>query len=191
MSFMGTWCLVPVDADTIDHYAPLLRPAIDEEAAQSSEFLQWWRTLADTKEARHQFMEAAAPGALAEHICVVYEAWNRGHDASLPPIVVTVRKRFPAAALAYAVGPERFLQIPGWLGDLVLSPEQVRQALPAIERAFAWNPQERSRAAQRLDDTLRDEGSQEDIDALLDGIPPLWRAAADAGRGVLGAHFIP
>ncbi|MCC9309968.1 hypothetical protein LN042_23320 [Kitasatospora sp. RB6PN24] len=108
MSFMGRWCLVPVDSGTIDHYAPLLQPAIDEEADQSSEFLQWWRTLADTKEARLQFLEAAAPYALAEHLRVVYEAWKRGHDAPLPHIAVTVRKRYPAAALAYAAGPERF-----------------------------------------------------------------------------------
>ncbi len=193
MSFLGMWCLLPMTADAITQYTPDLQPAIDAEATQprSRDLLQWWHEKGSSEETRHQLIEAAAPSALDEQICLVYEAWEHGRDDSLPRLVVSARNSYPAAALAYALGPERFAHMPGWFGDLILTPEQVRQTLTAIEQAFTWNTQNRRQAEQRLAAALRDEGDQADIDALLDGVPPVWRAAAAADRGLLGAHFIP
>ncbi|WP_158714163.1 hypothetical protein [Kitasatospora aureofaciens] len=84
----------------------------------------------------HQFIDAAGPSALDERICLVYEAWERGYDKALPHLAVSVRKGYPATAMAFALGPERTAALPGWFGDLILTPEQVRQTLPAVEQAF-------------------------------------------------------
>ncbi|GAA1236474.1 hypothetical protein GCM10009665_28240 [Kitasatospora nipponensis] len=193
MSFLGMWCLVPMQADAITRYAPDLLPAVEEEAAHpsSGDLLRWWREVGSTEESRHRFVEAAAPSALDERICRVYEAWECGRDEALPYLAVSCRNSYPAAAMAFALGPERFAHLPGWIGDLVLTPEQVRRTLPAIERAFTWSTGDRAEAERLLTAALRDEGDREDIDALLDGVPPVWRAAAGAGRGLLGAHFVP
>ncbi|MFJ9846782.1 hypothetical protein ACIRYZ_41400 [Kitasatospora sp. NPDC101155] len=138
-----------------------------------------------------EFLDAAGPSALDERICLVYEAWERGYDMALPHLTVATRKAHPAAAMAFALGPQRNAELPGWFGDLVLTPEQVLQTLPAVERAFTWTTRTRHQAELLLAAALHPEGDQEDIDALLDGVPPVWRAAARAGRGLLGAHFIP
>ncbi|MFF0413427.1 hypothetical protein ACFYUY_23695 [Kitasatospora sp. NPDC004745] len=139
----------------------------------------------------HQFIDVAGPSALDERICRVYEAWERGYDKALPHLAVSTRKAYPATAMAFALGPERNAELPGWFGDLILTPQQVRQTLPAVERAFTWSTETRRRAELLLTTALYPEGDQEDIDALLDGVPPVWRAAARAGQGLLGAHFIP
>ncbi|WP_035839022.1 hypothetical protein [Kitasatospora azatica] len=193
MSFLGMWCLVPMKADAITQYTPDLRPAVEEEAAHPSsrDLLRWWQEVGSTEESRHRFVESAAPSALDERICLVYEAWEHGRDESLPYLVVSSRNSYPAAAMAFALGPERFAHLPGWIGDIILTPDQVRQSLPAIERAFSWSTQSRRQAERLLAAALRDEGEQADIDALLDGVPPVWRAAAEADRGLLGTHFIP
>ncbi|WP_329586863.1 hypothetical protein OG500_36795 [Kitasatospora sp. NBC_01250] len=193
MSFLGMWCLVPMKAEAITRYAPELRPAIEDEAAHptSKDLLRWWQEVGSTEASRHDFVESAAPSALDERICLVYEAWNHGRDESLPYLAASARNSFPAAALAFALGPERFAQLPGWFGDLILTPAQVRDTLPAVEHAFTWSPQSRPHAEHLLTAALRDEGTRADIDTLLDGVPPVWRAAAEAGRGLLGAHFVP
>ncbi|MFD5466073.1 hypothetical protein ACFWIQ_25040 [Kitasatospora sp. NPDC127059] len=193
MSFLGMWCLVPMAADTITHYWKDLAPAVEAEAAlpASRDLLRWWQQAGSSEATMHRFLDAAGPSALDERICVVYEAWERGHDEALPHLAVAARKAYPAAAMAFALGPERHAGLPGWFGDLALTPEQVRQALPAVERAFTWTTRTRDQAGQLLAAALHPEGDQEDIDTLLDGVPPVWRAAADAGRGLLGAQFIP
>ncbi|MFB6894249.1 hypothetical protein ACFCX4_33625 [Kitasatospora sp. NPDC056327] len=180
-------------ADAIARYAPELLPAIEAEAASpaAEAFLRRWRASGSTEEVRHDVVESGAPAALDVRIGRVHEAWEEGGDASLPSLAVSVRGSHPAAALAYALGPARFGGLPGWFGDLVLTPEQVRRTLPAVECAFTWTARDRHRAAVLLAAALRDEGDAYDIDTLLDGVPPVWRAAADAGRGLLGAHFVP
>ncbi|MER7708082.1 hypothetical protein ABTX81_34990 [Kitasatospora sp. NPDC097605] len=193
MSFHGLWCLLPVRADTVERYAPELLPAIEAEAAsaESAALLRRWRAAGSTEEIRDDLVGSAAPAALDTLIHRVYEAWEHGRVDALPRLVVSARKGYPAAALAYALGPERFAALPGWFGDLVLSPEEVRRTLPAVGCAFTWTARERHEAALRLAAALRDESDPADIDALLDGVPPVWRAAADAGLGLLGAHFLP
>ncbi len=187
------WCLVPVNADTVARYAPELAPAIEAEAARpaSTDLLQWWQATGSSPETMDRFIDLAAPSVLDERICTVYEAWEQGYDRSLPLLGVSARKAYPAAAMAFALGPRRYAELPGWFGDLILTPAEVAQSLPAIERAYDWTARSRRQAALLLTAALRDEGDPDDIDALLDGVPPVWRAAADAGRGLLGAHFIP
>ncbi|MFE3879481.1 hypothetical protein ACFXPX_34405 [Kitasatospora sp. NPDC059146] len=193
MSFLGMWCLVPVRPDTVARYAPELAPVIEAEAAlqASTDLLRWWRAGGSNPEALDRFIDLTAPSALDERICTVYEAWEQGYDKSLPHVVASARKAYPASAMAFALGPQRFAHLPGWFGDLLLTPEQVVQTLPAVERAYDWTPQSRHQAELLLTAALHDEGGRDDITALLDGVPPVWRAAANAGHGLLGAQFIP
>ncbi|GHF91833.1 hypothetical protein GCM10018790_81200 [Kitasatospora xanthocidica] len=193
MSFLGMWCLAPMDPDAIARYAPELAPAIAAEASRpaSMDLLEWWRSTGSVPEAMDRFIDLAGPSVLDERICTVYEAWERGYDKSLPHLGVATCKAYPAAGMAFALGPQRYTELPGWFGDLILTPEQVAQTLPAVERAYDWTPQSRRQAELRLTAALHGEGDRDDITALLDGVSPVWRAAADAGRGLLGAHFIP
>ncbi|MFF8772398.1 hypothetical protein [Kitasatospora sp. NPDC015120] len=71
-----------------------------------------------------------------------------------------------------------------------LAPAVEAQATLPESRDF-WTTETRRRAELLLTAALHSEGNQEDIDALLDGVPPIWRAAARAGQGLLGAHVIP
>ncbi|WP_158844597.1 hypothetical protein [Streptomyces sp. NRRL WC-3742] len=193
MSFLGMWCLIPMHADVIAQYSPELAPAVEAKAARpgSRALIRRWQQTGSTEEVMHEFLDEAGPSALDERICLVYEAWERGCDRDLPYLTVSVRKGYPAAALAYALGPQRSAELPGWFGDLVLSPEQVLRTLPAVERVFTWTAETRARAALLLAEALDPEGDRQDIDELLDGVLPVWRAAATAGRGLLGANFVP
>ncbi|MFI6151633.1 hypothetical protein ACIBCA_02940 [Kitasatospora sp. NPDC051170] len=193
MSFLGMWCLMPMHAEVVARYAPELAPAVEARASGpgSRTLIRRWERTGSTEAGMRQFLEDAGPSALDERIGLVYEAWERGCDRELPHLAVSVRKGHPATALAYALGPRRSAELPGWFGDIVLGPEEVRHTLPAVERAFSWGEEARARAAQLLRDALYPEADRQDVDALLDGVLPVWRAAAAAGRGLLGASFEP
>ncbi|MFE0461814.1 hypothetical protein ACFW1A_21460 [Kitasatospora sp. NPDC058965] len=193
MGWYGMWGLLPVRPETVERYGPLLRSAIDEERQlpASRELLREWHARGSGRWACDAFTEAAGPGALDGRIEVVYEAWEAGRDDGEPRVVVLCRKAFPAAALAYAMGPQRFSLLPGWFGDLVLTPAQVRASLPRVERAFTWTAAERADAERLLTEALRGDPDRADLDALLDGVPPVWRAAARGGFGLLGAQLLP
>ncbi|MFJ9953356.1 hypothetical protein [Kitasatospora sp. NPDC091207] len=119
----------------------------------------------------YRFAATAGPSALHQRICLVHEAWERGYDKALPHLSVATRKAYPATAMAFALGPQCNAELPGWSGDLILTPEQVLRTLPAVERAFTWTTRTRRRAEPLLAAALHPEGDREDIDALLDGVP--------------------
>ncbi|WRZ90954.1 hypothetical protein OHB54_18885 [Streptomyces sp. NBC_01007] len=54
-------------------------------------------------------------------------------DAEEGLFVATARKAAPFSALAYALGPDATLRLPGRFGDFLLDAEQARAQLPAVE----------------------------------------------------------
>ncbi|RSS58758.1 hypothetical protein [Streptomyces sp. WAC01280] len=69
----------------------------------------------------------------------------------------------------------------GWGGTFLLTPAQVAESLPRIERAFAFTPAERS-AAESQDWLDYADGEE----CVLDGPLRVWRTAAHRGMGLCG-----
>lgn len=113
----------------------------------------------------------------------VMEWWER-FSGDVEPVIVSVRKDNPVAALFHGLGPARAAALPGWAGDAVLTSDAVRRLLPAVEAAFAVTGAERARLLARIDDWTGDQEPEE----LLDGPLRVWRDAAGAGMGLLASR---
>ncbi|MCX4420132.1 hypothetical protein [Streptomyces mirabilis] len=62
--------------------------------------------------------------------------------------VAVARKAGPFSALAYALGPDAVLRLPGWFGDFLLDAEQVRAQLPAAEETRSLTGAQRRDAVE-------------------------------------------
>ncbi|GAA2483404.1 hypothetical protein GCM10010276_21140 [Streptomyces longisporus] len=98
------------------------------------------------------------------------------------------RKASPFSALAYALGPDAVLQLPGWFGDFLLYAEEVRAQLPAAEEALALTGARRRGAVERIHRWMTGLGDDPDHDAeeLLDGPLRVLRHAVRTGQGAAG-----
>ena len=213
MSFFGLWMVTPLPDEQIARLAPVLVPAIARQAALPQSRLLWqrWATAPgevrgyqpglqpdhpllltlDTSSSAFLELSSACPLNEEEAYDLVNEVWHLADvDASL---VVTCRKGYPAAALAHALGPERFARLPGWFGDFVLDAAQTRAALPLVRAALDLDADERRRAHARAVEWLCEvgDGGAEDATPLLDGLLPVWQAAVDASAGLFGHMVIP
>ena len=213
MSFFGLWMVAPLPDEEIARLAAVLMPVIEHQAALPHIRARWqrWATapeqvrghrqgldpdhpqllILDTSSTAFLELSSACPLNEEEPYNLVNEVWHLvDPDASL---VVTCRKGFPAAALAHALGPERFARLPGWFGDFVLDAAQTRAVLPHIREALALDADEHRQALARAVDWLCEvgDGDAEDATPLLDGLVPVWQAAVDAGAGLFGHMVIP
>ncbi|MET9899080.1 hypothetical protein [Streptomyces sp. NPDC006446] len=98
------------------------------------------------------------------------------------------RKAGPFSALAYALGPDAVLRLPGWFGDFLLDAEHVRSHLPAAEESLALNGVARRDAVERIHAWMSGSGDDagQDGDELLDGPLRVLRHAAHTGQGAAG-----
>ncbi|MER7753170.1 hypothetical protein [Kitasatospora sp. NPDC097643] len=188
MSFTAHWALMRMTAADVDRFAPRIRPLLAEHTAEPRirELRRRWEAGLTDEQA---FFELAAACPLDDHIEVVFEAWEAGHHTG-PYLHASCRKSYPMAGLAHGLGPERFAALPGWFGDLLLDPDEVRATLPAVEAALTLDGETRAAVIARASEVLV-EGFNEGADALLDGILWMWRAAAEAGHGLIGAQVVP
>ncbi|WP_427920302.1 hypothetical protein [Streptomyces sp. cg40] len=102
--------------------------------------------------------------------------------------VATARKASPFSALAYALGPDATLQLPGWFGDFLLDAGQVRTQLPAAEETLTLTGATRRDAIERIHAWMTGLGDDpaHDADELLDGPLRVLRHAARTGQGAAG-----
>ncbi|WP_435228478.1 hypothetical protein [Streptomyces sp. Tue6028] len=102
--------------------------------------------------------------------------------------VVTARKADPFSALAYALGPDATLRLPGRFGDFLLDAEQVRAELPAVEETLVLTGTPRRDAIERIHAWMTGLGDDpaHDADELLDGPLRVLRHAARTGHGAAG-----
>ncbi|MFF4923936.1 hypothetical protein ACFY4B_25420 [Kitasatospora sp. NPDC001261] len=189
MSFRGYWVVMPVPVDVVADVAPVFTPLIDAQAAAGRERLERWRHESPGRPDVTELHDLAAPYLLDDHLDVLFGIWGT-HEAAGPFLESSCRKGYPAVGLAHALRAERFLALPGWFGHFVLTPQEVRATLPAVQAALDLTPDQRSTVEQRLYDIL-DEVSEEDAAALLDDLVPVWRRAAATGQGLIGAQAIP
>ncbi|MGW2616747.1 hypothetical protein [Streptomyces sp. NPDC001500] len=109
-------------------------------------------------------------------------------DAEEGLFAAAARKASPFSALAYALGPDAVLRLPGWFGDFLLDARQVRSRLPAAEEALALTGARRRDAVERIHAWMSGLGDDpaHDADELLDGPLRVLRQAARAGQGAAG-----
>ncbi|MFJ8107093.1 hypothetical protein [Streptomyces sp. NPDC096132] len=102
--------------------------------------------------------------------------------------VATARRANPFSALAYALGPDATLRLPGWFGDFLLDAEQVRAQLPAAEEALTLTGTPRRDAIERIHAWMTGLGDDptHDADGLLDGPLRVLRHAARTHQGAAG-----
>lgn len=98
------------------------------------------------------------------------------------------RKASPFSALAYALGPDAVLRLPGWFGDFLLDAGQVRVQLPEAEETLALTGVQRCSSVERIHAWMTGVGDDPDHDAdeLLDGPLRVLRHAARTGLGAAG-----
>ncbi|MBQ0846816.1 hypothetical protein J8N05_01095 [Streptomyces sp. BH-SS-21] len=109
-------------------------------------------------------------------------------DAEEGLFVATARKADPFSALAYALGPDGTLRLPGRFGDFLLDAGQVRAQLPSVEETLALTGIPRHDAIERIHAWMTGLGDDpaHNADELLDGPLRVLRHAARTGQGVAG-----
>ncbi|MER5402916.1 hypothetical protein [Streptomyces sp. NPDC002599] len=102
--------------------------------------------------------------------------------------VATARKADPFSALAYALGPDATLRLPGRFGDFLLDAGQVRAQLLAVEETLVLTGTSRRDAIERIHAWMTGLGDDpaHDADELLDGPLRVLRHAARTGQGAAG-----
>ncbi|MER7925241.1 hypothetical protein ABTY96_19245 [Streptomyces sp. NPDC096057] len=109
-------------------------------------------------------------------------------DAVEGLFAATARKASPFSALAYALGPDAIMRLPGWFGDFLLDAEQVRTQLPAAEEILALTGVRRRDVVERIHAWMTGLGDDPDHDAdeLLDGPLRVLHHAISTGQGAAG-----
>jgi hypothetical protein len=112
------------------------------------------------------------------------------YDPTLEPLCVLVRMGSPVAALFHGIGPARAQMLPGWLGNFLLAPNEVRDLTPNVEEALTIPAEDHARVLQRVRDWLNGMGDSGDKDAeqLVSGPLRCWRAAVEAGTGLCASQ---
>lgn len=179
------WFLIPAPAAVVERHGPGLRTLLAAHAARpgKQELRRRWEAGERLGFAALEDLVAGPFGADPDMLYAVWEECGRAG----PCAAVPARNRYPVLGLAHGLGPERMAGLPGWFGDVVLGPEEVRAALPAVEAAFDLAGAERSAVERRALEALR----TDDLGGLLDAVLPVWRAAAAAGHGLIGAQLVP
>lgn len=205
---MGVWVVGTVTDEQLREVLPaagVSRPSAPALADVSAE-LAWWRgTTPDSLFSR----SASFPdGWRAEDDAYRLNAFFDGcvddseraenlRDAVMdlyPPegdeglFAAVTRKAGPFSALAYALGPDAVLRLPGWFGEFFMEADEVRAALPAAEEVLALTGAGRLRALERIRAWMSGLGDAPGHDAseLLDGPLRVLRHAARTGRGAAG-----
>ncbi|MFJ9927998.1 hypothetical protein ACIRU5_18435 [Streptomyces misionensis] len=210
MSVTGVWVIGALADEKIKD---LLRTAVRAHppkpvAAQAGvlEGLAWWRSKAAeslfvmSRTAPDSWVAAEDASRLSEFIDGCYddsdpvEALRDAVMDQFPPegdeglFTAVARKASPFSALAYALGPDAVLRLPGWFGDFLLDAEQVRARLPAAEEALTLTGARRQHAVERIRAWMTGLGDAPDHDAdeLIDGPLRVLRHAARTGQGAAG-----
>ncbi|MFE8950362.1 hypothetical protein [Streptomyces sp. NPDC007856] len=162
MGITSAWSISAHDDDIISALTPRLIPLIaaerDEPFARERwdrwcreplpDFRSWWNPFGQScrreADALDSFLELTASG---EHMQKMYDGLSPDDDFSLltdvwdlvtgsEDIFISVQsKEFALGSFFHAIGPDRALLLPGWCGNFLLNSAEVRQTLPAVERA--------------------------------------------------------
>jgi len=113
-----------------------------------------------------------------------------GHDDRTLQTFVGTRKLSPFSCLLYGVGPTRADALPGFLGSMLLSADELQAVLPAISAALVPPPDERERVLGRMAAWLAVVSDAADTDPaeILDALPVMADRAAQRDTGLLAVR---
>ena len=203
MGVTGAWTISALEGPVIAELSPRFLPIIEAEGsdpdarrrwnewqrAPLGDYRKWSHTDSPWSEGLRAFHEltwiservgSACYGSVGDKFCVIADVWERQPEPDQMYFCVK-RKENPVAALFHAIGPERAAQLPGWCGNFLLAPAEVRESLPQVERALTFNPEERHAIDDQ--DWLDYDSDEENI---VDGPLRVWRWAAATGLGLCG-----
>lgn len=204
MGITSAWAITAHDDDVIAGLAPRVRPLIERQRELPETQSAWQAWCADPLPDHRSWGEMPYGSARSEdvraflrltsaiplnelHCCDdcdfhLSDIWEAHHEG-VPPYFAVFTKDYALSALFHAIGPRRAALLPGWCGDFLLTSEEVRRTLPAVEEALTFSPQERAAAQEQVWlDCLKDE------EPVLDGPLRCWRQAAEAGLGLCGVN---
>jgi hypothetical protein len=183
MGLPGIWALGAVSPETVVALSPL-RTAIEVAARENATAWQRWAADPEDFGLLAELVDTSPfdlMHGVADFSCV--RVWERT-DRDIEMVFAVLRKTDQVSALWWVLGPERAAALPGWCGDMILTPEEVRTALPAIERAFTWTPTRSAAVLAELTEIVEAKNAEQ----LLTEVPRLWREAAAAGRGIVATR---
>ncbi|MFE9426869.1 hypothetical protein ACFYNO_28340 [Kitasatospora sp. NPDC006697] len=194
MSWMGMWVVGALPDSAVravreQHGAQPWSGA----AAEYREDLAWWAAqppVALTRESAQPLAELMlchvelAEAAEAEEACLQQLSGTPAEGV----FVAGARKTHPPAALCHGLGPGATGLLPGRFGSFLLTADEVRSALPEVERALAVGGHRRAVVAERIEEWLErlGNGSQHQAGEFLDGPLRVLRYAERAGDGAVG-----
>ncbi|MEU1202928.1 hypothetical protein ABZ446_42905 [Streptomyces sp. NPDC005813] len=208
LSVTGVWIVGAVPEQEVRDLlsARVQDPAPTTVHCDVPEELAWWRSKAQSSlfTPSTSFPGEWSADEDAFRLSAFFDACHDGSDHAeelrdavmdrFPPeveeglFVATARKAGPFSALAYALGPDATLRLPGRFGDFLLDAEQVRTRLPAVEETLVLTGTPRRDAIVRIHAWMTGLGDDPDHDAdeLLDGPLRVLRHAASSGHGAAG-----
>lgn len=152
-----------------DRYVHLIRPGDRDKPPGFSQALAWWLNGGEEEAFFDRSMGPSgslAPTSVAYRFADSIEDANGStaatdamQDASMTLMpqavgaglfVATARKANPVAALYYGLGAQQSAMLPGWFGNVLLSADEVRTALPRAEEALLLSDTQRSTALSRI-----------------------------------------
>jgi hypothetical protein len=180
VSVSTLWVVSAIDDRAQREWGPVWTQLFDGYASQADLHDKWRSWLEDSRSDRAfvELFTTVADGGwqqLSQFLAeCASEARTDAHVARGLPAV---------AALFDAIGPVRARLLPGFLGNFMLTSSQLAAALPDIEAAFTFAPEQRRLAHERMDQALVDSPIL-NSDEVLDTLPRRGRWAADRGLGL-------
>ncbi|GAA2805347.1 hypothetical protein GCM10010441_32720 [Kitasatospora paracochleata] len=205
MSWTGLWLIGPIpDAEARDlpfRFLHLWEPGTGGPSRDLGDSLRWWAEGGepmlehDSGGRVHATRAAERFAALVRSAHPETPAAEALRDACLNLVeqagthfAAVLRKTDPATALCYALGHDAALQLPGMLGDFLLTAQEVRDSLPAAERVLDLSGRRRAEVLAGITDWIAATGDAPGYDPaeLLDGPLRMLRLAAATGAGAAG-----
>jgi hypothetical protein len=163
MGSSAMWLIAPMRDEKVAELAPRFHSAVNKHSARPALQAAWHAWCEDPDLVPGQFPNpqpghptwvsplpaVAAFDALAcdlpwddpeaDHV----DLWAADlYDPLAEPVCVLVRKGSPVAALFHGIGPARAQMLPGWLGNFLLAPDEVRALKPRAEQALTLSAEE-------------------------------------------------
>ncbi|GAA2073287.1 hypothetical protein GCM10009801_26480 [Streptomyces albiaxialis] len=204
MSASGVWAVGALPGPDVARLAPVAAPAIRAAAARPSARAAWRRWERDAARGGGAVPVLRPDGYSSDEALRLLDlvndspvealdeageldvmTWWGRLEGPVEPFAAAARKDNPVAALFHALGPARAAALPGWAGDAVLTPAELRAALPRTEAALAFTAPERATALARAAEWPE----TDDPAGLLDGPLRVVREAAASGHGLFAARL--
>jgi hypothetical protein len=177
MGVSGFWFVLTVPDETVEQLRPLVDPVLERAAGEPKAQAEWQAWL------EHP---GRADAELFWNLPLQDGDWMSDVGESELVGSVSGRKTAPVAILFNGLGPERVRLLPGFLGNFLLSGDELRASRTAFDSAFALTPAERAEVLARMEAWAEAHFGRDEVEPeeCLDLLPRAVEQAVSAGRGL-------